>query len=87
MITKKFVVQEEYGIHARPAAKIVEKCQQFNSKIKICNGCSEADGCSILQLLLLAANKGEQIEVSADGSDEEKAIAELSERFEYGSGI
>lgn len=87
MITRKFVVREEHGIHGRPAAKIVEKCQQFNSKIKICYGCSEADGCSILQLLLLAARKGEQIEVIADGSDEENAIEELSELFENGSGI
>ncbi len=87
MISRKFVVREEHGIHVRPAAKIVEKCQQYNSKIKISYGPSEADGCSILQLLLLAAKKGELIEVIADGSDEETAIEELSEIFENGSGI
>jgi phosphocarrier protein len=87
MITKKFIVREEHGLHGRPAVKIVEKCQKFNSKIKICYGCNEADGCSILQILLLAARKGEQIEVIADGSDEENAITELSEIFEDGSGI
>ncbi len=87
MIKKKFIIRQELGIHARPAAKIVETCQQFNSKITLCHGCSEADGCSILQILLLAARKGELIEVTADGKDEECAIAQIAELFENGSGI
>lgn len=87
MKTKKVIVQNEYGIHARVALRVCELSKGINSKITICKGCTKADGCSILDLLLLGAEKGSEIELIVNGGDEEKGITVLSEIFEEGSGI
>jgi phosphotransferase system HPr (HPr) family protein len=87
MIKKTFVVLEEHGIHARPAAKIAKTCQHLDSKVTLCKGCDQADGCSIIQVLLLAAKQGSEIEVTVEGGNEEATIAEIADLFENGSGI
>jgi phosphotransferase system HPr (HPr) family protein len=87
MIKKSFIIKQNEGIHARPAAKIAEKCLQLSSKVTLCNGCNKADGCSILQLLLLDAGKGSQIDVTVNGGNEKAAIDEVGRLFENGAGI
>jgi len=87
MIQKTFTVREKHGIHARPAARIVQTCQGLNSQITLCYGCQKADGCSILDLLLLATKEGSQIEVIVEGGNEKDAISKITELFESGSGI
>jgi len=87
MITKKIVIREPNGLHARPAMILAQKCQQFSSKVNFCNGCEKADGCSILELLLLGAGNGAEVEVSVQGADEALAVKEITEFFEQGSGI
>lgn len=87
MVSRKVVLHEEYGLHARPAMKIVQTCQNFSSKITICKGCKKADGCSIMELLLLSADNGNELEVIAEGGDETKAASEIAHLFENGSGI
>jgi phosphotransferase system HPr (HPr) family protein len=87
MIQKSFIIKQNEGIHARPAAKIAEKCLQLNSKVTFCNGCNKADGCSILQLLLLDAGKGSTIDVTVSGGNEKAAIDEVGGLFENGAGI
>jgi len=47
----------------------------------------KANGYSILEMLMLEAEKGSQIELIADGGDEEKSIKAISEIFSDGSGI
>jgi phosphotransferase system HPr (HPr) family protein len=84
---KKVVVHNEHGIHARVALRVVEKSKAFESKITLCKGCSKANGCSVLDMLLLCAEKGSEIELVASGGDEEKAIDAISEIFADGSGI
>ena len=87
MIKKTFVVLEEHGIHSRPAYKIADTCRHLDSKVTLCKGCEEADGCSILQVMLLAANKGSEIEVTVEGGNEDASIAQITDLFENGSGI
>jgi phosphotransferase system HPr (HPr) family protein len=87
MLKKTVIVRELNGIHARPAAKIVQTCQRLKSQITLCNGCEKADGCSILQVLLLAAAQGTELEIIAEGGNEEAAIAEIAGLFESGAGI
>lgn len=71
----------------RVAAQIVEKSKEFKSKILLCKDCKRADGCSILQLLLLEATKGSELRIEAAGPDENIAIQELSSLFSDGGGI
>ncbi len=87
MITKKFVITESQGLHARPAMVLSQKCQQFSSNVVICNGCEKADGCSIMELLLLNAKQGAEVLVSINGTDEKMASDVLTDFFEHGSGI
>ena len=53
----------------------------------ICRDCKEADGCSILELLLLEAADGNELEIRATGDDADLAIKELSRLFDHGGGI
>jgi phosphocarrier protein HPr len=87
MKSKKVIVNNEHGIHARVALRVLEKCKCLDSQITLCTGCAKANGCSILELLLLGASKGSEIELIASGGDEEKSIAEISGIFADGSGI
>lgn len=83
----KVVVQNEHGIHARVAMKILDKSKMLDSTITLCNGCVKADGCSMLELLLLGARKGAEIKSVVNGGDEEKNIKLIAELFTEGSGI
>ncbi|MDX9702168.1 MAG: HPr family phosphocarrier protein [Candidatus Auribacterota bacterium] len=87
MISKKIYLREIHGLHARPVAKLVQKCKNFESKITICKGCEKADGCSVLELLMLGATEGVELEIIAVGNDENQAVEEITELFENGSGI
>ena len=87
MHKKKIIVRNDHGIHARVALQVAEKSKILDSKITLCKGCSKADGCSVLDMLLLCAEKGSEIEVVANGGDEEKCVETISELFIDGSGI
>lgn len=87
MISKKVILRATHGLHARPATKVVQRCKNFESKIMICKGCDKADGCSIMELLLLGAAEGAELEIIATENDENQAIKEIAGLFENGSGI
>ncbi len=75
-------LRNRLGLHARAAAKFVHAAASFESKISITKDGDEVDGKSILGLLLLAAGKGTELLVRAEGPDEEKALATLRELVE-----
>lgn len=64
-------------MHARAAAKFVHAAGEFSARIRVARGGRQVDGKSILGLLLLAASQGSTIVISADGPDEELAVAAL----------
>lgn len=80
-------VPNSNGIHLRMAARLVQKSRDFKSRIMFCKDCKFADGCSILQLLLLEATKDSQLRIVAIGEDEEKVIQEFQGLFTDGGGI
>ena len=86
-MTKDFWVANKLGIHARPASKISLACRDLDSKVTFIKDSRKADGRSILQVLLLAAEQGAQIEVMVEGGDEVGAMNRITELFEHGSGI
>lgn len=70
------------GLHLRPAALIVRLTQQFKAKVRVeCNG-RQADGRSMLDLMLLAAEGGAYLELEARGPDAPEAITALSALIE-----
>ena len=88
MKTRQLIVHREGGVHLRVAAEIVKQVQQHHSAVHIrCAGCPQANACSIFELLTLGAAKGDSLEVSVEGPDEEAALQAVSEVFDGGAGI
>ena len=77
-------IANQLGLHARAAARFVHTAGRFAAKIRVARGGREVDGKSIMGLLLLAASRGSSIRISADGPDEQHAIAALCALVERG---
>ncbi|ABL78490.1 HPr family phosphocarrier protein [Thermofilum pendens] len=77
MKTLKVKVSNRSGLHARPAAVFVQTARKFKSRITVRKLDKAADSKNILQLLALGVDMGDEIEIVAEGPDEEEAIAEL----------
>lgn len=76
MIHRIVRIENELGLHARAAAKLVKLTAQFQSEVKLgkVNSRQEIDGKSILGILLLAASRGTALQVRVEGSDEKAAM-------------
>ncbi|MDH5301150.1 MAG: HPr family phosphocarrier protein [Gammaproteobacteria bacterium] len=67
------------GLHARAAAKFVATASAFQADILLCKDDRCANGKSIMGIMMLAAGKGSQISVRAEGDDADAALAALKE--------
>jgi phosphocarrier protein len=74
-----YVITDPEGIHARPAGLLVKEAGRFTCSIKLMKNGKTADAKRIFAVMGLAAKKGETLQVTADGSDEEEAIAAISD--------
>jgi phosphocarrier protein HPr len=72
------------GLHARAAARFVHAASGFACRIRVGRGGREVDGKSIMGLLLLAASQGSGITITAEGPDEDAAVAVLGALIERG---
>ncbi len=77
MVQLTAIVKNSLGIHARPAALIVQASSRFRSEILLSKDGMEVNGKSIMGVMMLAAETGAEIVVRAEGEDEEKAAREL----------
>ena len=84
MISRRVAVVNPLGMHARAAARFVRLAGQFRSRIQVTRGERTMDGKSILGLLLLSAARGTALDISADGNDEQAALAALCALVERG---
>ena len=83
--SRDIVVINSLGLHARPAMQFVDLANQFKSEIKVVKGGEEpgeADGKSVMQMIILAATQGTPMRIEADGEDAEEAVKKLVELFE-----
>lgn len=78
----KITIQNDVGLHARPAAQLVKLAKQFSSNISITNKGKTINAKSLVLVLSLAVRKDDEIEISADGEDESNAIAALTDLIE-----
>jgi phosphotransferase system HPr (HPr) family protein len=80
---RQVIIGHRLGIHARAAARLVQLSTKFQSDIVLTRPDSnpplQADGRSILSILLLAAGYGSSVIVRADGADEDRAIESICE--------
>jgi phosphocarrier protein len=73
------VIRNSLGLHARPAMAFVELANAHACDVTVrrADGDEEDDGKSIMQMLLLAATAGTELEIACDGVDEGAAVAAL----------
>ena len=77
MITKKIIIMNKLGLHARAAAKFIDRASRYASEIKIKKNSQTADGKSIIDVMMLAASQGTEIELTMEGEDEKEALADI----------
>ena len=86
MPQRRVTVVNNLGLHARAAAKFVKLAARFSASVTVTKDGQQVSGSSILGLMMLAAGPGDEIEISADGSDAEAALEALTalvtDRFE-----
>jgi phosphocarrier protein HPr len=79
MVNKTFTIIEETGIHARPATMIVQAASKFDAEISLTYNGKTVNLKSIMGVMSLGLPHGAAIEISAEGKDEQEALAFLQE--------
>jgi len=77
MPTAEFTVTNKLGIHACPAAQFVKTASHYSCDIQVEKDDEQADGKSIMGLMMLAAGHGSILIISTDGDDADEALAAL----------
>ena len=70
------------GLHARPAALVVQKASKFKSEIRLIRDQYEVNAKSIMSVMMLAAEMGSYIYIKAWGEDEASAVEEIARLFQ-----
>jgi phosphocarrier protein HPr len=83
---RKIVVVNSQGLHARPAHRIVQVANQFPCRLWVAKDEFEVDAKSIMSLMMLAAEKGCELLVRAEGEQCHEAVAALEKLFAAGFG-
>jgi phosphocarrier protein HPr len=79
VLSQIYMIKNKFGLHARPSASFVQTASRFRSDIKVEKDGQEADGKSILDLMMLAAAQGTHITVKAQGEDAREALLALGD--------
>lgn len=79
MITEEVVINNQVGLHARPATFFIQKANEFKSSIWVEKDERRVNAKSLLGVLSLGIVKGTSVNLIADGVDEAEAVATLEE--------
>ena len=80
-LIQHLMIDDPCGLHARPASQLVRIFCQYEVNARISLGQNEADGKSLLALLLLNARQGTVLTVRVAGTRAAEAIAALQQQF------
>ena len=84
MISKEVVINNQVGLHARPATFFIQKANEFKSSIWVEKEERRVNAKSLLGVLSLGIAKGMTITLIADGMDENAAVNGLAELIDSG---
>ena len=82
MVERRITINNRAGIHARPAAMLVEASKNFICSIYFEKGSERINGKSIMGLLTLGAAYGTELTIVTEGEDEEQAMEQIVRLFE-----
>jgi phosphocarrier protein len=77
MRCQKITLVNKLGLHARASAKLVSLASEFEAEILLKRNGQTVNAKSIMGLMMLAAAKGSELELCADGKDEKQAVTAL----------
>ena len=83
-VKKDVLVQNQVGLHARPATFFIQKANEFKSSIWVEKDERRVNAKSLLGVLSLGIDGGTSIDIIADGSDEQEAVDSLVALVESG---
>ena len=75
-----YTVQDELGLHARPAGLLVKEAAKFKSAITLDSGAKKADAKRLMAIMSMGVKKGHTVTVTVEG-DNEEADFETVEKF------
>lgn len=76
-----YVINDELGLHARPAGMLAKEAKKFGSKITITKEGKTVSATQLMMIMSLGVKKGAEVTVEADGEDEAEAIAAIENFF------
>ncbi len=85
MTERTVVLASKHGLHARPAAGLVRLAGSFRSDVKLTKDDITVDAKSIMGVMMLAAECGSEVIVTAEGPDEVEAMEAVAEFLEADS--
>jgi phosphocarrier protein len=88
MVRRTIKIINKLGLHARAAAKLVATASEYRSTVQISRKGRQVDAKSIMPVMMVAASKGVEVELIAEGEDENEAIEALTALIEdyFGEG-
>lgn len=84
--SKMVIVANPQGLHARPVMKFVDIARQFQAQVKVCKNKQCVDGKNPMEMMLLEATQGTELELLADGPDADQALDRLAQLIQDGFG-
>ena len=84
MISKEVVINNQVGLHARPATFFIQKANEFKSSIWVEKEERRVNAKSLLGVLSLGIMGGTEIRIIAGGTDEQEAVEALAKLVESG---
>lgn len=86
MTSTRIKIVNKLGMHARPSAMLVTAASRYESDVFLTKDGLRVNGKSIMGVMMLAAEKGSEILIEADGPDEQDAVQAIAKVIESGFG-
>jgi phosphocarrier protein len=80
-VTAEVELLNKYGLHQRPAMKVIETASRFAAEVFLVKGEQRCNAKSIIDVIMLAAEKGTRLKVEAEGGDADDAVKSLVDLF------
>ena len=85
-VSRFVTIPNPQGLHARPVMKFVDTARQYQSRVVVKKGTCQVDGKNPMEMMLLEATKGTQLELVAEGEDADGVLGALAALVEGGFG-
>jgi phosphocarrier protein len=85
-VERAFTIVNSLGLHARPAAMLVQTANRFRSEVQLEKDGTQVNAKSIMGVLTLAASKGSSLVLICEGDDATEAMEALGKVIESGFG-